>query len=122
MDQPELRHLAYYERVVLDIKQQLVTGVLQVGDKLPSVREFAQEVQLNPNTVAKAYKQLEADGVVEMRPGKGTFIAQSSPVAPQAVQQLHTRFDAVVVEALAAGVTHEALTQWLQAHLQEEQS
>ena len=68
-------HLAYYERLVLQIKARVVQGIMQPGDKLPSVREMAKQEQLNPNTVAKAYKQLEADGVIFVEPGRGSFIA-----------------------------------------------
>ena len=55
--------LPYYEQLILHVKQQIVQGILQPGDRLPSVRDMARQEQLNPNTVSKAYKQLEAQQV-----------------------------------------------------------
>ncbi|WP_179394185.1 GntR family transcriptional regulator [Lacticaseibacillus absianus] len=114
MDDARFTHLAYYERLVLQIKQQVVSGVLRPGEKLPSVREMAKQVRLNPNTVAKAYKQLELDQVVIVRPGLGSFIAADQPPAAAAVAQLRQRFDEAVVAARAAGVTTAQLRAWLE--------
>ena len=114
MDDARFTHLAYYERLVLQIKEQVVTGVLAPGAKLPSVREMAKQVQLNPNTVAKAYKQLESDRVITVRPGLGSFIAMDAPVQPEAIAALRQRFSALVVAAKAAGVTDTQLATWLE--------
>ncbi|MFD1428880.1 GntR family transcriptional regulator [Lacticaseibacillus mingshuiensis] len=114
MDDQQFSHLAYYERLVLDVKQQITTGVLRPGDKLPSVREMAQQVKLNPNTVAKAYKQLEADHVVEMRPGLGSFIAEPDDAAQQAAANVvRPKVEAAVLEACAAGVSEGTVRGWL---------
>lgn len=119
MDDPRFGQYAYYERLVLQIKQQVVQGILQPGDKLPSVRDMAKQVQLNPNTVAKAYKQLEADGTVAVRPGKGSFITAPSAPDSTTIAALHRRFAAVVLAAKAAGVTTATLQQWAEEHDQE---
>ncbi|WP_127850203.1 GntR family transcriptional regulator [Lacticaseibacillus hulanensis] len=119
MDPAELGHLAYYERLVLKIKEQIVRGVLQPGDKLPSVRDMARSEQLNPNTVAKAYKQLELDGVMEVQPGRGSFIAQRPRKMSQTEKvELKNRFDALVVTATAQGVDEATLKTWLAAHFE----
>ena len=115
MDDPRFSHLAYYERLVLDIKSQILNGALAVGDKLPSVRDMAKQRQLNPNTVAKAYKALEAQHVVVVKPGLGSYVAQTQPgVDEQTSNVLQARFQAVVVSALTAGVSLTELEQWLQ--------
>ena len=115
MDDPRFSHLAYYERLVLDIKSQILNGALAVGDKLPSVRDMAKQRQLNPNTVAKAYKALEAQHVVVVKPGLGSYVAQTQPgVDDQTSNVLQARFQAVVVSALTAGVSLTELEQWLQ--------
>lgn len=115
MDDPRFSHLAYYERLVLEIKSQILNGALAVGDKLPSVRDMAKQRQLNPNTVAKAYKALEAQQVVEVKPGLGSFVAEQQPgTDEQTLGSLQARFQAVVVSALTVGVPLTELEDWLQ--------
>ena len=107
-------HLAYYERLVLQIKARVVQGIMQPGDKLPSVREMAKQEQLNPNTVAKAYKQLEADRVIFVEPGRGSFIAEPLKHAnAAAVATFRPEFDALVVEAQSLGISLATLHTWL---------
>ena len=66
--------LPAYLQLVQQVKQALRLGVLQVGDRLPTVREVASSIAINPNTVLKAYGELEHDGLIVSRPGQGTFI------------------------------------------------
>jgi GntR family transcriptional regulator len=63
-----------YLQIVQQVRQALRMGVLQVGDKLPTVREVVAITAVNPNTVLKAYRDLERDGLVEPRAGLGTFV------------------------------------------------
>ncbi|WP_262315596.1 GntR family transcriptional regulator [Lacticaseibacillus parakribbianus] len=121
MDDARFTHLAYYQRLVLQIKQQVTAGILAPGEKLPSVREMAKRSQLNPNTVAKAYKQLEADRVVEVRPGLGSFIAAAQKAPQQAeVSALHQRFAALMVAIQAAGVDQATVQQWVEEEMGHE--
>ncbi|WP_390407739.1 GntR family transcriptional regulator [Lacticaseibacillus jixiensis] len=114
MDDPQYTHLAYYQRLVVQIKQQILQGVLMPDDKLPSVRDMAKQMQLNPNTVAKAYKQLESEQVIYVKPGQGSFVRAATPPDDAMVRNLQARFKTVVVSALSAGVTEVELQQWLQ--------
>src|SRR2546422_10012243 len=68
--------LAPYLQLVQQVKHALRLGQLQVGDRLPTVRDVAAELAVNPNTVLKAYRQLETEGLVESRPGLGIFVAR----------------------------------------------
>ena len=63
-----------YLQIVRQVRQALRMGVLDVGDQLPSVREVVAAVAVNPNTVLKAYRDLEREGLVEARAGQGTFV------------------------------------------------
>ena len=63
----------FYLQVVQQIKRLIVSGAILPGDQLPAVRDMARDLVLNPNTIAKAYQELERDGVVETRRGLGTF-------------------------------------------------
>jgi len=65
-----------YSQLVQQVKQALRVGLLSPGDQLPKVREVAQSLAINPNTVLKAYRELEIEGLAEGRPGVGTFIKQ----------------------------------------------
>lgn len=67
-----------YVQIVDDVRRALVLGSLAVDDPLPSVRQLAGELRLNPNTVSQAYRELEREGVVEVRRGQGTFVAKAS--------------------------------------------
>ena len=63
-----------YEEIVAEFKKLIEVGVLKAGDKLPSVRSYAMERKVNPNTVAKAYTALEEEKVIEVLPKKGAYV------------------------------------------------
>lgn len=65
-----------YEQIIESIKEQVVKGVLSPGEKLTSVRELAKDMTLNPNTIQKAYQELERQGIICTLRGKGTFICE----------------------------------------------
>jgi DNA-binding transcriptional regulator YhcF (GntR family) len=69
--------VATYLQIVQQVKEALRLGVLGVGDQLPTVREVVAELAINPNTVAKAYRDLEREGLVVARQGRGTFVAST---------------------------------------------
>ncbi len=87
------------------IKYLVASGKLRVGDELPSIRALAEELIVNPNTIARAYRELEVEGVVEKRRTAGTFIADSgSPIArKERLKVLKQRIDQVLVEAIQMG-------------------
>ena len=63
-----------YEQIIENVKRLIIQGVLLPEEKLPSVRSLAQELTINPNTIQKAYRELEREGYVISRPGKGSFV------------------------------------------------
>src|SRR5262245_61427132 len=69
--------VATYMQLVQQVRQALRTGVLEPGDRLPTVREVAESLAINPNTVLKAYRHLEVEQLVDGRPGVGTFVVRS---------------------------------------------
>ncbi len=68
--------LPVYRQMIDQIKYYIASGTLKVGDQLPSVRELAQRLTVNPTTVVKAYSELEHEGVIELHHGKGAFVAE----------------------------------------------
>jgi len=73
-----------YQQIVQQVRQALRMGVLSMGDQLPSVREVVAVTAVNPNTVLKAYRDLEREGLVEARSGQGTFVRGRPPGPPPA--------------------------------------
>src|SRR5262245_3411182 len=71
--------LAPYQQLVRQVRQALRLGMLREGDQLPTVKEVVGSLAINPNTVLKAYRELERDGVVKPRPGIGTFVTATLP-------------------------------------------
>lgn len=89
----------FYQQVARQIKQMIATGALQPGDRLPTVRELASLLVLNPNTVAHAYSDLEREGVVETRRGQGTFAC--APVSRLSEAERRRIIEALLEHALA---------------------
>lgn len=67
-----------YLQLMEQVKHAIETGALREGDQLPGIRPLAEELVINPNTVAKAYRELEHEGVIELRHGSGAFVSQSA--------------------------------------------
>ncbi len=66
----------FYRQIIDQVKSAIATGALEAGDRLPTVRQLAVELSVNPNTVARAYTELELTGLVETQMGSGTFVGQ----------------------------------------------
>ncbi|MBR6872663.1 MAG: GntR family transcriptional regulator [Ruminococcus sp.] len=96
-----------FEQICKSVCRDIAAGVLCEGDRLPSARELAKLLQLNPNTVAKAYGMLERDGIIYSVQGKGCFVAKHEG---KANEKLTENFRAAAREALGAGVTPGELT------------
>jgi GntR family transcriptional regulator len=73
-----------YRQLVDQVRQAVASGVLRAGDRLPSVRDLAVELAVNPNTVAKSYQELEREGVIETPRGRGSFIADRDHTVSEA--------------------------------------
>lgn len=88
-----------FQQIVDHVKREIATGRLKPEDRLPSVRELAKELVINPNTIARAYQALEAEGVTYSRRGAGTFIAARKPAVK--VEERRRRFREALELALA---------------------
>jgi GntR family transcriptional regulator len=100
-----------YLQLVHQVRQSLLLGYLQEEDRLPTVKDVAADLAINPNTVVKAYRQLEHEGLAGGRPGQGTFItATSSPALPEEQQALRASLEEWLRAAEEAGLDDEAVT------------
>ncbi len=96
-----------YRQIVDQARLAIATGKAKPGDALPSVRALAEELVVNPNTIAKAYAQLASEGLIETHPGKGVFFAARRQVYTQAerARRIDHALDAFIQEALCLGLT-----------------
>jgi GntR family transcriptional regulator len=78
--------VATYLQLVQQVHDALRLGLLEPGDRLPTAQQVVARLAINPNTVLKAYRDLEREGLVRARPGQGTFIIRSLPTTDRAVQ------------------------------------
>ena len=100
--------LPTYLQLVRQVEQALRLGRLQPGDQLPSVRDVVAELAINPNTVAKAYRDLETRGLLDSRQGRGTFVREGVGYERSAVHvALQRKIRRWITEAIAAGMTRE---------------
>ena len=93
-----------YEQVKDGLRHLVVTGAIQTGDKLPSVRALAASLAINPNTIQRAYESLEAEGYVYSVPGKGSFAAPNTGVDEGRKNDLLHTFDQAAAELLFLGM------------------
>ena len=98
-----------YEQVKDGLRRLVVTGAIQERERLPSVRQLAASLAINPNTIQKAYEALEAEGYVYTVPGRGTFATAQTDVSRERRETLLRQFDAVAAELEFLGVPAEEL-------------
>ena len=104
-----------YEQVQDGLRRLMVSGVLQEGEKLPSVRALAGQLAINPNTIQRAYEALEREGYVYSIGGKGSFVAPRREVDDGRREELFKQLDAAVKELLFLGVSREELIKRMEA-------
>ena len=102
-----------YLQIMDGFKEQIATGVLMPGDKLPSVRELAATLAINPNTIQRAYKLLEFDGWIATMPGKGFFVSRNQKALQQEIDRWYASLDEAAANLLALGITTEQLIEHL---------
>ena len=98
-----------YAQIIDSFKEQITAGILKTGDKLPSVRELASELAINPNTIQRSYRALEADGWIVTVPGKGCFVSANGNCQEQERKKQLAVFDEACSALLSLGMTREEL-------------
>ena len=98
-----------YEQVIEKFQQMLLCGALGANTPMPSVRNLDMEFSLNPNTIQRAYQELERKGYIYTIKGKGSFVSEASLAADNKRKEIRQELQTVVDKALLAGVTAEEL-------------
>ena len=102
-----------YAQVMDGMKEQISTGILQPGEKLPSVRELAAALTINPNTIQRSYRQLEMEGWIVSVPGKGCFVSGQPEYAQEERKALLRAFDEAAAALLQRGLSRRELAERL---------
>lgn len=100
-----------YEQLYNRVLDLAASGVMKENEQLPPVRVLAKELGVNPNTVQKAYQELERNGIIYSQGGRGSFIAASNEVSAVAKRNAHEKFTDATQKALLAGYTKNELKQ-----------
>lgn len=98
-----------YQQICEGYRAQILAGVLQKGDRMPSVRELATQLTINPNTIQRAYRELEAQGWVVSVPGKGSFVSGVPGNRAEEAQPLLQEFDNLCARLTAMGISRQEL-------------
>ena len=99
-----------YEQIIKQVEEQVLTGILKEGDKLPSVRSLSVKLSINPNTIQKAYTELDRRQLIITVPGKGSFISEKAiEVVGANSREKMTELNKIIRELALAGVTKEEI-------------
>jgi GntR family transcriptional regulator len=100
-----------YQQIIDQVKRDIALGRLIKDEKLPTVRQLARQLTINPNTIAKAYRQLESEGIIVTKPGSGAFIANLDSNLSKAVRKrlLSDELERIAVEAFHMQIDRQTL-------------
>ena len=102
-----------YTQIIDGFREQIATRVLRSGEKLPSVRELASTLAINPNTIQRSYRQLEMEGWIMTVPGKGCFVCENEESRQREKRRWLDTFDEAAAALKALGVEREELVERL---------
>lgn len=103
-----------YEQIKLKLKQLMLSGTYTPDTKLPSVRELATQLAINPNTIQRAYRELEAEGYIVSVPGKGSYPVDTELLKVKTLGQLYAEFDNIAAKLNSLGISNELLAERLE--------
>lgn len=100
-----------YEQIIDSVRQSILGGAITPGEKLPSVRNLAKELGINPNTIQKAYNILEAEGVILTLPGRGSVVlSETEELRKKQLVKLEEKLSVIAAEAHNTGITEKEFT------------
>lgn len=111
-----------YEQVTEKFRTLIYQGVLPPGERLPSVRQMAMELSINPNTIQRAYMTLEQEGLIYPVKGKGNFVADTSSIQKKSREDYCREFQELVRKGRKLGISEGTLTELVQKEFEEEKN
>jgi GntR family transcriptional regulator len=111
-----------YVQLMEQVKHAVETGALHPGDQLPTIRALAQELVMNSNTVVRAYRELEHEGIVELRHGLGAFISSSVSARGKVMRQAQNIVESAIERLQSLGVTEQEIRRLFESELSATQS
>lgn len=106
-----------YIQLMDQVKHAVETGALHPGDQLPTMRKLAEDLVMNPNTVIRAYRELEHEGVIELRQGSGAFISEAVRGRTKLMRKAQTVAQSAIEKLAALGLTEEEMRRVLESEL-----
>jgi GntR family transcriptional regulator len=106
-----------YLQLMEQVKHGVETGALKAGDQLPTIRKLAEDLVMNPNTVARAYRELEHEGMIELRHGSGAFISGSVSSNGKVTRKAQAVIQSAVERLAAAGLTGDEIRRLMENEL-----
>jgi GntR family transcriptional regulator len=112
---------AVYLQIIDQVKRDVAMGRLAKEERLPTVRQLAQQLAINPNTIAKAYRQLEQEGIIVTRSGAGAFVANLDSVLSKSVRRrlICDELERIVVEAFHMQIDKETIADWFHTAMEK---
>lgn len=98
-----------YEQIKDNFKKLIISGALKNDDKMPSVRTLATQLSINPNTIQRAYNELETEGFIYSVPGKGSFVCSNSEKQKEHIEELKEKLRSIIRELKVLNVTESEL-------------
>jgi len=110
-----------FRQIVDQLRRQIASSQLAVGDALPSVRQLAKDLVINPNTVAKAYAELQRDGLIESRQGRGVFVAKRRTIftKTERTRRLDDAIERFAAEALSLDFSNDEILDRISSKLEQ---
>ena len=102
-----------YEQIKDGLRRLLVTGVIKTDEKLPSVRDMASSMSINPNTIQRAYRELEAEGYIYSVPGKGSFASGGNEIDEKLRNEMKKKIKAAALELKNLNIAKESVKEWI---------
>ena len=106
-----------YLQLIEQVKHAVETGALRSGEQLPTIRKLAEDLVMNPNTVARAYRELEHEGIIELRHGSGAFISDSVESKTKLMRKAQAIVQSAVERLVASGLAGEEIRRLVENEL-----
>ena len=110
-----------YEQITERFRTLIYQGALPTGSRLPSVRQLAMELSINPNTIQRAYMTLEQEGLIYPVKGKGNFVAETSLIQEKSKEDFRKDFSELIKKGIQTGITEEEMLSLVRKSCEEEQ-